>query len=352
MISFYSEHDHNLLKKGEKVIFQFTVTFSGMADELNSRNVFLTVVEASFMILLNVLSLLGNVLVCISVYRNTRLRTSTNLYIVALAISDLLSAIFVMPLAAGVLISGRWPFGGTVCQMHAFMAQLVVYISPVTMGLTAINRYVRICKSDQQYKRLFSHRKSLIIIVSTWMFVACYILIVRLTGLQEFHFVPGYAVCMNVHLREFGKIVHYFLVVGLFLLFPLIVTIFSYKKVSKRIQEHNMGVVQVLQSHMYNDDMATVSTHEIRIVVFAFMLCWIPSWVIVIFARFHVIGRMPRATQLLCTFLVFLSSTVNPFIYAGMNPLFSREFRRLLLCKAGERVVDNAGPTRRLNTLP
>ena len=182
MSSFYSERDHDLLKKEENVILQFTVTFGGMGDELNSRNVFLTVLEASFMILLNVFSLLGNVLVCISVYRNTRLRTSTNLYIVALAISDLLSAIFVMPLAAGVLISGRWPFGGTVCQMHAFMAQFVIYISPVTMGLRAINRYVRICNSDQQFKRFFSHRKSLILVVSAWVFVACYIFIVRLTG--------------------------------------------------------------------------------------------------------------------------------------------------------------------------
>ena len=187
-----------------------------MANEVNSGNVFLTVLEASFMILLNVSSLLGYVLFCISVYRNKRLCTSTNLYIAALAISDLLSAIFVMLLAAGVLISGRWPFGGAVCQMHTFMAQFVVYISPVTMGLTAINRYVRICRSDQQYKRFFSHRKSLILIFSSWMFVACYILIVCLTGLQEFHFVPGYAVCMNVHLRKFGKIVHYFLAVGLF----------------------------------------------------------------------------------------------------------------------------------------
>ena len=130
-----------------------------MADELNSGNVFLTVLEASFMILLNVSSLLGYVLVCVSVYRNKRLCTSTNLYIAALAISDLLSTIFVIPLAVGVLISGKWPFDGTVCEMHAFMAQFLVYISPVTMGLTTINRYVRICKSDQQYKRFFFAQK-------------------------------------------------------------------------------------------------------------------------------------------------------------------------------------------------
>ena len=69
-------------------------------------------------------------------------------------------------------------------------------------------------------KDFFPHRKSLILIVSAWMFVDCYILIVRLTGLQEFHFVPSYAACMNVHLRKFGKIVHYFLAVGLFFTVP------------------------------------------------------------------------------------------------------------------------------------
>ena len=35
---------------------------------------------------------------CIDVYRNARLRTSTNLYIISLAISDIINAVIVMPL--------------------------------------------------------------------------------------------------------------------------------------------------------------------------------------------------------------------------------------------------------------
>lgn len=324
-----------------------------MEDELSSRSPFLTVLEASSMILLNVLSLSGNVLVCISVCRNTRLRTTTNLYIVALAISDLLSAIFVMPLASGVLISGRWPFGKTVCQMHAFVTQFVVYVSPFTMGLTAINRYVRICKSGQQYKRFFSPWKSRISLAAAWMLIACYILITRLAGLQEFYFVPGYAACMNKHLSEISKILHYLLVIVLFLLLPLTVTIFSYRKVSQKIRAHNMEMTHVLRGQRGNKRM--VSTHEIRIskslfvVVFAFMLCWIPTWLIVISTRFHVVASMPRNIQLLCSFLVNLSNTINPFIYAGMNPLFTRECKRLILCKAGERVEDTQVSTPRRN---
>ena len=119
-----------------------------MADELSSRSLFLTVVQSSNMAVLNVLALLGNILVCIAVYRNTRLRTTTNLYIIALAVSDLLSAIFVIPFTVGALIASGWPSSKDVCRMNALFSVFVTYVSPVTMGLTAFNRFMRICKSD------------------------------------------------------------------------------------------------------------------------------------------------------------------------------------------------------------
>ena len=140
-----------------------------MVDDLNSRSLFLTILEVSSLVILNVLSLAGNTLVCISVYKNTRLRTITNLYIIALAASDLLSAVFVMPFVGGVLITSEWIFGGVICQLHAYFSGFVIYVSLVTMGLTAVNRYMRICKSDQQYKRFFSARKSQALLAFVWI---------------------------------------------------------------------------------------------------------------------------------------------------------------------------------------
>ena len=309
-----------------------------MADELSSRSLFLTVFEAGSLILLNVLALLGNILVCISVCRNTRLRTTTNLYIIALAVSDLLSALLSMPLSTGVLISGRWPYSETLCQVNGFFTIFVAYVSPVTMGLTALNRFVRICKSDQQYKRFFSQRKSRILLAAAWTLVAGYILLTRFTGLQDFRFVPGYALCLNVHLTELGSIIHYFIVVGLFFILPLAVTIYSYRNVSKKIREHNIGAVQAGN--------AALSSHEIRIsrslfvVVFAFMLCWLPLWIITVLTRLRVVANMPRNAQLLCTFCLSLSNAINPLIYAGMNPLFRKEFRKILRCESGQLVQD------------
>ena len=308
-----------------------------MADELSSRSLFLTALEAGCMIMLNVLALLGNILVCIAVYRNTKLRTTTNLYIIALAVSDLLSAIFVMPFSAGALIAGRWAFGKKVCEMSGYFTAFVVCVSPVTMGLTAVNRFTRICKSDQQYRRFFSQRKSRILLASAWVFVAFhFILMTFITGLQDFRFVPGYALCLNVHLNKIGTSIHYVVVLGLFFVLPLVVTIFSYRKVFKKIRQHNMGAAQALQPQAR---ISGISSREIRIskslfvVVFAFMVCWVPLWIVNLLSRFRVAANMPRNVQLICAFCLCLSNAINPFIYAGMNPLFRREFRNILRCR-------------------
>ena len=128
-----------------------------MADTLGNRSFFLTSVEVFFLVSLNVLSLTGNILVCIAVYKNTRLRTTTNLYIIALAVSDLMSAVFVMPFALGVLITGEWVYGQVICNFQAHMAMFIVYVSPVTMGLTAFNRYMRIFVSRSSNTRESFH---------------------------------------------------------------------------------------------------------------------------------------------------------------------------------------------------
>ena len=347
----YARLKHSQFKQGNRKKQRF-ISFrdtTEMADDLNTRGLPLTVVEVSSLVILNFLSLTGNTLVCISVYKNTRLRTTTNLYIIALAASDLLSAVFVMPLGTAVLIASKWKFGGVVCQLHAFFSLFVIYVSPVTMGLTAVNRYVRMCKSDEQYRKLFSAAKSRTLLAVVWLFVGCYTLVPRLAGLQAYEFVPGYAQCSIAHLSESGKMIHYGIVVTLFFLLPLIATIISYIKVAKMIRQHNVGASLTIQRR---DRDSSISAHEIKIskslfaVVFAFMICWIPFWVIVILRRFRIVSRMPRNIELLCMFLLYFSNTINPFIYAGMNHLFKREFRKILFCEKRRKVGVLSGVVR------
>ncbi|XP_068713008.1 beta-1 adrenergic receptor-like [Montipora foliosa] len=311
-----------------------------MATDLQSRSVYLVVVEVSSLIVLNLLSLMGNTLVCISVYRNTRLRTTTNLYITALAISDLLSAVFVMPLTIGVLISGRWIFGEVGCSFHSLLSLFGMYVSPVTMGLTALNRYVRMCRPEHEYHKFFSRKKSLTLLASVWVFVACYNVLPVIAGVQKTTFVPGYACCSVGHLSETGTLIHYGIVISLFLLTPLTITVYSYVKVAKKMQQHKIETSSLRQTSPI-----IISAREIRIskslfvVVFAFMICWIPSWIIALVMRLHLVAKIPRNVLLLSSFLLYISNTINPFLYAGMNPSFRREFRKII-CKESRNVGD------------
>ena len=297
-----------------------------MTDALGNRSFFLTSVEVFFLVILNVLSLNGNIMVCIAVYKNTRLRRTTSLYIIALAVSDLMSAVFVMPFALGVLITGAWVYGQVICHFQAFFVLFVMYASTVTMGLTAFDRYTRICKSEQQYKKIFSPRKSHAWLASAWFFIACYVTVPKLAGLQDYAFIPGYALCDVVHLSENGKMIHYTIVLSLFFLTPLTTTIFSYIKVAKMIRQHNAAMSSTIHRAATGSSITVQEltlSKSLFVVVFAFMICWIPFWVIVVVRGFHVVEKMPRNIELLTSFFIYLSNTINPFIYAGMNPILS-----------------------------
>lgn len=53
----------------------------------------------------------GNGLVCLAVARNPRMRTSQNLFIVNLAISDLLLCFFTIPFSLFEIATKFWPYG-------------------------------------------------------------------------------------------------------------------------------------------------------------------------------------------------------------------------------------------------
>ena len=118
------------------------------------------------------------------------------MYIIALAVSDLLCATVDMPLASAVLITGRLNFGDAVCQIQGFVDAFVVYSTPATMGLLAFNRYIRIVKTNH-YDKIFSPRKSKVWLSCVWLSLALYLLIGRVTNWSTLKFFPGFAVCSD-----------------------------------------------------------------------------------------------------------------------------------------------------------
>lgn len=64
-----------------------------------------------------VVTIIGNVLVCIAVCLVRKLRRPCNYLLVSLAVSDLCVAILVMPMSLLYLVLGKWPFGTFMCDL-------------------------------------------------------------------------------------------------------------------------------------------------------------------------------------------------------------------------------------------
>ena len=127
--------------------------------ELDTRSLQEVTMHTAVLALTTVLSLTGNSLVCLAFYRNRRLRTVTNFYVLSLAIADLILAVFVG--CSSTLASGlrRWPFHYNFCQFTGFVAALWGQISTSILALASINRYYCVVKASK-YSTFFSRKKT------------------------------------------------------------------------------------------------------------------------------------------------------------------------------------------------
>ncbi|CAJ1052223.1 D(1) dopamine receptor-like [Xyrichtys novacula] len=133
-------------------------------------------------------TLLGNFTVCAAVYRYRHLRAKiTNIFIVSLALSDLLVGVLVMPWKAVAEVAGFWPFGGF-CKTWLACDIMCSTASILNLCVISVDRYWAI-SSPFRYERSMNKRVASVMIGVTW------------TVSVVISFVP---VQLNWHRAEFG----------------------------------------------------------------------------------------------------------------------------------------------------
>ena len=128
-------------------------------------------------------------------FRNQRLRTLPNMFVIALSVSDILMSTFCMPFTVVTLFHGRWMFGEKFCRFDGFGALTFGLVSMSTMGLIAVSRYYCVVKPEK-YIVLFKKQRSLLYIAIVW----CVAFIGSLPPIfiknGRFEFQPGKAMCL------------------------------------------------------------------------------------------------------------------------------------------------------------
>ena len=310
-----------------------------LVTDLAQRGTPIKILESTVLITLIILAFVGNVLICVTVLRTARLRTVPNMFVTNLAVSDILMAIVCMPISLHVLISSQWSFSAVVCDLQGFFIFSFGIVSQVNMSIIAVNRYFAVCHPFA-CKVIFTHRNVLLIIVLLWILPSI-ASVPPLVGWGYYAFNGGKAFCIypfNVNM------IYTTIVQLLFIAFPMGLMTFSYTKCFLAIRSSNRQVAQMEGNpHPANHNSRKAreirATRTMMFATLGFILCWVPVSIIDFIDTFTGGGNLPRQVFILNAFLIFTSSTVNPFIYWLTNRAFRKAYREVLLCRKRNEVV-------------
>lgn len=91
--------------------------------------------------LIMTISLLGNCLYCHVICTTPKLRTTTNILILSMSLSDIITTLFNIPFTCARLMLADWPFPDAFCMLMPTIQVASVYVSTLSMAAIGIHRY-------------------------------------------------------------------------------------------------------------------------------------------------------------------------------------------------------------------
>uniref|UniRef100_A0A8C6UGN4 Neuropeptide FF receptor 1 n=1 Tax=Neogobius melanostomus TaxID=47308 RepID=A0A8C6UGN4_9GOBI len=279
--------------------------------------------------------MIGNGIVCFIVLRRRNIRTVTNLFILNLAISDLLVGIFCMPTTLVDNIITGWPFGSVVCKLSGMIQGISVSASVFTLVAIAADRFRCIVHPFKQKLTISTSKTIIVIIWVLAVFIMCPSgVMLQVTKEQNFLIVwgrdnstrPFYWCRENWPDQEMRKIYTTVLFANIYLA-PLSLIVIMYARIDSRqtISRKKKRVIMML-----------------LVVALLFILSWLPLWSVMMLSDYASLTEQQHRIINIYVYpfahwLAFFNSSVNPIIYGFFNENFRRGFKaafKFQLCTA------------------
>ncbi|XP_053372203.1 trace amine-associated receptor 13c-like [Clarias gariepinus] len=275
------------------------------------------------------LTLCGNLLIIISVLHFKQLHTPTNTIVLSLAVSDFLIGAFVMLPVLIWTIESCWIFEKGYCFCLMVTSFFLGNVSIYNIALIAVDRYLAL-SNPFFYINIISRRKMCIVVYLNWCLCLMYVIAVLYFNgsFMTFFICPGECFLFFNEICSIIDLVHSFI-------FPLCVIIILYtlvfviaKKHATAIRDFNnltLPKTQKVTSHSMKSERKAAKV--LGILVSVFLVCLLPYFVFTFLG--NVIKIQPETFQKVLI-MIYLNSTINPFIYALFYPWFRRCTRLII----------------------
>lgn len=291
----------------------------------HSLNKTSTVVITCMYFLVCAVGLCGNALVIYVILRYAKMKTVTNIYILNLAIADVLFMLG-LPFIAIQLALVHWPFGPVLCRVVMTVDSLNQFTSIFCLMVMSIDRYLAVVHPIKSTKWR-KPRMAKTINVAVWgASLMVNLPIVIYSGIIIKH--DG-CFCTIVWPEPeeayYTAFMIYTFILGFFL--PLLVISLCYIFIIVKVKSSG---IRVGSSKRKRSERKV--TRMVSIVVAVFVLCWLPFYVFNVTSVTGTISTTPvlRSTFAFVVVLGYANSCANPILYAFLSENFKKSFQNVL----------------------
>uniref|UniRef100_A0A2I3RXJ8 G-protein coupled receptors family 1 profile domain-containing protein n=1 Tax=Pan troglodytes TaxID=9598 RepID=A0A2I3RXJ8_PANTR len=260
-----------------------------------------------------VMTMLGNMIVMISIAHFKQLHSPTNFLILSMAITDFLLSCVVMPFSVIRSIESCWYFGDLFCKVHSCCDIMLCTTSIFHLCLISVDRYYAVCDPLQYVTRITIPVIELFLLIS-WsipIFFAFGLVFSKLNiiGAEEFvaaidctglsFFLPGTTMV--------GIYIHIFTVA----------------------RKHAMQIGTGSRTKQAGSKSKKKATRTLGIVMGVFVLCWLPFFVLTITNPF-INFTTPEDLYNVFLWLGYFNSAFNPILYGMFYPWFRKALRMIV----------------------
>ena len=329
--------------------FPFLMGSNDTMDIPEQRALSEIIIVGMILMALVLVTILGNLLVCVVILSNRRLQNPTNYFILSLSLSDLSLGILVLPFSTINSILSSWPLGAIFCNIYNSFDVMLCTVSILNLFAISLDRYYAVTYPLRYVQRVNS-RRVFWVCMGIWIFSFVMAFVPIHLGLNT----PQGVVQNFKHPKQCVFLLNqiYVLLVSIGTYFiPLIIMCTVYTKVFyiAKKQVKNINKMTQIGNHLHNGTSSpkrdqrmasdTKATFTLASVVTAFAICWVPYFIVFTIKPFLPNPISPHL-DLFVLWLGYVNSLLNPFLYAFHNTEFRYAFMMVLCKKRAEKYKD------------
>ncbi|XP_047396734.1 G-protein coupled receptor 135 [Sciurus carolinensis] len=290
--------------------------------------------QALVLLLIFLLSSLGNCAVMGVIVKHRQLRTVTNAFILSLSLSDLLTALLCLPAAFLDLFT---PPGGSApevaagpwrgfCAASRFFSSCFGIVSTFSVALISLDRYCAIVRPPREK---IGRRRALQLLAGAWLVALGFSLPWELFGAsRELSAVQSFHGCLyrtSPDPAQLGAAYSVGLVVACYLL-PFLLMCFCHYHICKTVRLSDVRVRPMTTYARVLRFFSEVRTATTVLIMIVFVICcWGPYCFLVLLAatRQAQAAQAPSLLNVVAVWLTWANGAINPVIYAIRNPNIS-----------------------------